>query len=50
MEDWLQPAEGIFKANPDHKLTWDEFRHRIMLKVESWTGAEFSHKHYKRVA
>lgn len=50
MENWLAPAEGIFQANPNHKLTWDEFRHRIMLKVESWTGAEFSHKHYKRVA
>ena len=50
MADWLPPAEGIFKANPNHKLTFDEFRHRIMLKFESWTGTELSHKHYKRVA
>jgi hypothetical protein len=50
MTEWLPPAEGIFQANPNHKLTFDEIRHRIMLKIESWTGAEFSHKHYKRVA
>ncbi len=50
MQNWLEPAEGIFKADPNHKLTFSEFRHRIMLKVEDWTGAEFSHKHYKRVA
>jgi glycosyltransferase involved in cell wall biosynthesis len=50
MAQWLPPAEGIFKANPSHKLTFDEIRHRIMLKIESWTGAEFSHKHYTRVA
>ena len=50
MAEWLPPAEGIFKANPNHKLTFDEIRHRIMLKIENWTGAEFSNKHYKRVA
>ncbi len=50
MQEWLPPAEGIYRANPNHKLTSDEIRHRIMLKIESWTGAEFSHKHYTRVA
>ena len=50
MAAWLPPADGIFHANPQHKLTFDEVRHRLMLKIEDWTGAEFSHKHYKRVA
>lgn len=49
MEKWLAPAEGIYQPNPNHKLTSSEIRHRIMLKIESWTGAEFSHKHYKLV-
>lgn len=50
MEQWLPPAQGIYQPNPNHKLTSSEIRHRIMLKVEGWIGAEFSHKHYKRVA
>jgi hypothetical protein len=50
VEEWLPPAEGIFRANPNHKLTRDEIRHRVMLVIERWTGAEFSHKHYTRVA
>ncbi len=50
MAQWLPPAEGLFRANPNHKLTADEIRHRIMSKIEDWTGAEFSHKHYTRVA
>ena len=50
MEEWLPPAEGVYQPNPDHKLTSSEIRHRIMLRIEGWIGAEFSHKHYKRVA
>jgi glycosyltransferase involved in cell wall biosynthesis len=50
MEKWLPAAQGLYQPNPNHKLTREEIRHRIMLKIESWTGAEFSHKHYKRVA
>jgi hypothetical protein len=49
MESWLAPADGIYQPNPNHKLTSSEIRHRIMLKIESWTGVEFSHKHYKLV-
>jgi hypothetical protein len=49
MKEWLPPAEGIFRTNPNHKLTRDELRHRVMLVIERWTGAELSHKHYTRV-
>ncbi len=50
MESWLPPAEGIYQPNLEHKLNSSEIRHRIMLKIEGWTGAEFSHKHYTKVA
>jgi glycosyltransferase involved in cell wall biosynthesis len=50
MENWLPPAKGLFPADPNHKLTLDEIRHRVMLVIERWTGTELSHKHYSRVA
>ena len=48
--NWSNGYHRFYRANPNHKLTSEEIRHRIMSKIERWTGAEFSHKHYTRVA
>ncbi len=49
IESWLPPAEGIFKANPQHKLTWREKKHRIALLIEKIFAVDLSKKHFKEV-
>ena len=50
MEVWLPPAVGIFEADPHHRLTSREKKHRFMLKLEDWFGFRFNtHKHYTPV-
>jgi glycosyltransferase involved in cell wall biosynthesis len=49
MRDWLPSAQGLFQANPAHRLTPREKKHRIMLKLEQWFGVRFNKKHYRRV-
>ncbi|MCK5110283.1 MAG: glycosyltransferase [Arcobacteraceae bacterium] len=49
VKDWLPKVEGLFKANPDYKLTRKEKKHRIMIKLENWFGLELSKKHYKLI-
>ena len=46
---WLPPADGLFQANPNHKLTAREWKHRSMLRLEKWFGLRFRKKHYKLV-
>ena len=46
---WLPPSKGIFKANPQHRLTARERKHRWMLKLERWFGLELSKKHHRIV-
>jgi len=46
--NWLPKEEGLFQANPDHKLTKREKKHRIMLKIEQMFGVDLSKKHYKK--
>lgn len=48
IQNWLPKEEGLFQANPDHKLTKREKKHRIMLKIEQMFGVELSKKHYKK--
>lgn len=50
IQDWLPPAEGLFQANPDHRLTSRERKHRWMLRFEQWFGWQFRKKHYKLVS
>ena len=38
IQDWLPLAEGLFQANPSHKLTSRERKHRLMLRLEKWFG------------
>ncbi len=49
VQGWLPKAEDIFRADPNHKLTRKEKKHRLMLKIEKWFGVELSKKHYKLV-
>lgn len=49
MRDWLPPAEGLFRADPNHRLTSREKKHRLMLKLESLFGFRFNKCHYRRV-
>jgi len=49
IQDWLSPSDGLFQANPNHRLTPRERKHRVMLKLEKWFGIRFSKKHYRLV-
>jgi glycosyltransferase involved in cell wall biosynthesis len=50
IQDWLPPAKGLFQANPTHRLTSRERRHRLLLLVEKWSGWRQQKKHYKLVS
>lgn len=49
IREWLPKEKGLFKPNPDHKLTRREKKHRIMARFERWFGLELSKKHYIEV-
>jgi hypothetical protein len=49
VQDWLPGAEGIFRADPNHKLSAREKKHRRMMKLEKLFGWQFSKKHYRLV-
>jgi len=49
VQDWLPKADGIFQADPGHRLTRREKKHRLMLQAEKWFGIRFSKKHYQLV-
>lgn len=46
VQNWLPPAEGVFQANPNHRLTGRERKHRFMLMLERRLGWQFRKKHY----
>lgn len=43
----LKPT--LFQANPLHKLTKRERRHRFLMKLEECFGLDFSTKHYQKI-
>jgi hypothetical protein len=49
VQDWLPRAEGLFRADPNHRLSSREKKHRLMLKLEQWFGFRFNKKHYRLV-
>ena len=49
MQAWLQPGKGIFRTNPNYRISSREKKHRLMLKVEQWLGLRFDKKHYRLV-
>jgi glycosyltransferase involved in cell wall biosynthesis len=49
MRDWLSKAEGLFQADPNHRLTRREWKNRLMLKLERSLGLELSKCHYRLI-
>jgi len=47
--DYLQPATGLFRTDPEYCLTTREKKHRLMLKLEQWFGLRFNKKHYRLI-
>ena len=46
---WLPPADRVFEADPNHRLTAREKKHRWMLRLEKMFGLRFSKKHYRLI-
>ncbi len=49
IQAWLPKEKGIFKTNPDYKLTSRQKKHRVMLVLEKLFGLEMSRKFFKLV-
>ncbi len=49
IQKWLPEADGIFEADPNHRLSRKERKHRWMKKLEDLFGLELSKKHYRLV-
>jgi len=49
IQHWLPKEEGIFKANPNHKLTKKEKKHRLVKKIEKFFNLDLSKKHFKLI-
>lgn len=49
IREWLPPAEGLFRANPDHVLTRRERKNRVMSWFEKITGMDTSRNHFIKV-
>lgn len=49
VQGWLPAADGVFKADPNHRLTTRERKHRRMLWLENTLGLRFDKKHYQLV-
>jgi glycosyltransferase involved in cell wall biosynthesis len=49
IQGWLPESDWVFQADPNHKLSSREKKHRLMMKLEQWLGFQFSKRHYKLV-
>ena len=49
VQDWLPKAKGIFRADPNHRLTAREKKHRRLLWLERTFGLRFNKKHYRLI-
>jgi len=49
IQEWLQPAVGLFQADSSYQLSSREKKHRWMLKFEKWFGVRFNKRHYRLV-
>jgi glycosyltransferase involved in cell wall biosynthesis len=49
IRDWLPKELGLFKADPNYKLTRKEIKHRVLLKAEAIFNKKYGKKHYKLV-
>ena len=49
VKDWLPKVSGLYKADPNYKLTKKQKKHRMMIFLENFFSVDLSKKHYKRV-
>lgn len=49
VQDWLPVDHGLYKADPKHKLSFKQKKHRAMIWIENLFGLDFSKKHFKLV-
>jgi hypothetical protein len=49
VQEWLPKTEGIFPADPNHKLTSREKKHRRLLWLEKTFGLKFNKTHYRLI-
>jgi len=49
MSNFLVPADGILKADPNYKLKRKDKINRIRLKIEGLFNLDFSKRHYKKI-
>ncbi len=49
IREWLPRAEGLFQADPNHRLTSREKKHRRLMWLERTFGWQFNRKHYRLV-
>lgn len=49
VQDWLPKTQGIFRADPDYRLSPREKKHRLLLKLEQRLGIRFDKRHYRLV-
>ncbi len=49
VQAWLPEAKGIFKTDPNYKLTKKEKKHRLITKIEKLLNKNLSKKHFKLV-
>jgi hypothetical protein len=49
IQTWLPKAEGIFRADPNHRLTAREKKHRRLLWLEQTFGLRFNKTHYRLI-
>lgn len=49
VQDWLPKDEGLFRADPNHRLTAREKKHRRLLWLEKTFGLRFNKKHYRLI-
>ena len=49
IKKWLPKESGLYKVDPNYKLTKKQKKHRMMIKLEKLLGLDLSKKHYKLV-
>jgi hypothetical protein len=47
IQEWLPKTPGLFQADPNHRLTSREKKHRWMMKLEKLFGFRFNKNHYR---
>ena len=49
VQDWLPPAEGLFKTNPSYQLTAKDRKRRWVARLERLLKRDLSKYHFRQV-